>query len=182
MAYTSKPSVTALGVGSVYVADFDAANQISPTGGWTEMFKTLKDSFSFTQEDGETTDIKANTGETLYSFTTDGKLGFKFIIPNTSKSMLQMFFNTVVVAEAAPTGFEAVGMKTSNKSIEKMIKIDFADKNQSFIFPYISVSRKYSGDNPNEAPIGIEVSATITSNPDPTKGDYFVVTKMDGAA
>lgn len=182
MAYTSKPSVVALGVGSVYVADYDAANNISPTGGWTEMFKTLKDSFSFTQEDGETVSITANTGETLYAYTTDGKTGFKFIIPNTSKAMLNMFFNTVTVSEAAPSGYEAVGMKTSNKSITKMIKIEFADKLQTYIFPFISVSRKYSGDNPNEAPIGIEVSATVTSNPDSSKPDYIIINKMDGTA
>ena len=180
MALTSKLSLVALGVGTIEITDAGQASHLSPAVPFAEAFQALDGSFSFTQADGETKEIKTVKGNIIAATTVDGKLSFKFVVPNTAKAMVNMFFKTVTVAEAAPAGYEVVGIKTEAKAINKMMKIHFSGSDQIYVFPFLSISRKFSGDNPQDTPIGIEISATVLSNPVVGEPDFYTLNKMDG--
>lgn len=180
MAYTSKTLIVAKGTGKFYFAD-KSATPIAAT--WTEKFQTLKDSFSLTQDDGETSETYVDQSDLPIKQTTKaGKMSLKFTIPNVAKSMLTEFFNTVTVSEAAPAGYEATGLKVDAKKINKMIKVELAEQDLIIIFPNLDIFRKFSGDNVNETPLGIEVTGTVLANPDAGSADIIILHKMDGTA
>lgn len=180
MPYTSKSLIVAKGTGKFYFAD-KSATPIAAT--WTEKFQTLKDSFALTQEDGETSETYVDQSDLPIKQTFKaGKMTLKFTIPNVAKSMLTEFFNTVTVSEAAPAGYEATGVKVDTKKLAKMIKVELAEQDLILIFPNLDIFRKFSGDNVNETPLGIEVTATVLANTDPAAADIIFLNKMDGTA
>lgn len=180
MPYTSKARIVAKGTGKFYWAPV-GTDYIGAT--YTEGFVTLRDTFSLTQEDPEVSDVNIDQSDLpIKSTAKAGKLTMKFVIPDMSKAMVANFFNTVTVSEAAPAGYEASGIKVDIKKIDKMIKVELAEQDLILIFPNLDIARKFSGDNINETPLGIEVTGTVLANPDPSKPDIIILHKMDGTA
>lgn len=180
MAYTSKSRIVAQGTGKIFFANVSA----TPIGAtWDFDVQTLRGTLSLTQEDGESSETYIDQSDLPIKQTTKaGKFTVKFVIPNMSKASVSKFYNTVTVSEAAPAGYEASGVKVDTKKIDQMLKIEVAESDLIMIFPSIDIFRKLSGDNINETPMGIEVTVTVKSNPDPTKADIILLHKMDGTA
>lgn len=178
MAATSKERIVAVGTGVLY----SAAKTATPVGAtWTPWVSTLKGSFSITQEDGETTEIFIDQSDLPIKQTYKaGKMNVKFTVPDMSKKNIMDFFETVTVSEAAPSGYEAIGVKVGSKKISKMLKVDLAEKDLTIIFPNLDIFRKFSGDNVNETPMGVEVTCTVLADPDAAKPDIIFLAKMDG--
>ena len=152
------PMVVSTGIAKVSVAPI---GKITASTVWTELFYTLKDSVNISQGEPTNNEIKVDQKQTAIAVSYEaGEFNISFDIPDTSKEIIEYFYNTVAGTPYAPEGKEAIGVLLDNKITKAMLKFDFESSGQSLVITNGEFVPNLSGETLSTNPLAIHVTAT----------------------
>lgn len=185
MAYTSKQRVIAKGTGDIYIADPVASGSKISDAEWEQVMISLKGSFTITQEEGDTTTVEIDQSDLpILSETKPGNLTISWNLPNTSKKMWELLYNTVASMDSiytAAAGEEVIGVKMNMKEVKKMLKVKMRVGGAVYIFPNLDWSRLFMKDSDDD-PTYFTITCTVLAAIDNTQPDFIVINQMDGTS
>lgn len=176
----SKPTVYAIGTGIISTAP-KVANPLD--GVWTQSLVSLRNTFSITQEEGETTEVYIDQKDApIVVVHSTGKVTVTFNAPNTAISQWEKLFKTAVVAAPATTtetavalgAMDAIGVKLEHKSLDDMLMVEMKEGGQRFIFPFLDWSSSFAKED-EENPTMFRITLTVKANPDTDSYDFIVL-------
>lgn len=167
--------VQKLATGGITAISYADIAEISVSTVWTESFYTTLDSVNVSQAEPTKSEIKVDQFDAPVYLTYEaGEFVISGTIPDISSTVASLLYNTTT-APYAPTGFTAVGIKTAEKIMKKMWKVDF-ESGASVIVTNGAFVASLNGDNLSTG--ALSHNFTITANagtPDVAEGADVVV-------
>lgn len=154
----------AMGIAHIFVADIA---KIDATTDWTEIFETVKDSFSITQSPPEKAELFVDQqGGAVYTQYTDGTFEATMTVPYVVADILSKFFETDNTGLYAPTDMKATGVNLHTYSLRKMVQITFSNSPIILTLTNAEFAANFKKDAASGSPLSIELTLTALA-PDP---------------
>lgn len=146
----------ATGIATVALADI---GKVTGATVWTELFYTLKDSMTITQDTPSKTEIKVDQKDAAIAVTYEsGEFTVEMDVPDIAKEILTKFY-TAGTTDYAPTDGTATAIQLDGKITNAMVMIEFKSGHK-IIFTNAEMVPNMDGSSMSTSPLNIHLTLT----------------------